>query len=163
MKMLLGKEYQTEYVWSFPVNKEAFYEKKEETITSIKSQYEKEEMEDDWYDDDFIMDDDMVVEPREEEASKVAVNDAIIGMPAPMPIYPSEEGVDNTERLQKALQKLESISNIASTTTRLARYNDPVLDIISSDTGAFFDSKKSIAETCKTIESRVNLYLAENS
>ena len=105
----------------------------------------------------------MVVEPREEEASKVAVNDAIIGMPAPMPIYPSEEGVDNTERLQKALQKLESISNIASTTTRLARYNDPVLDIISSDTGAFFDSKKSIAETCKTIESRVNLYLAENS
>lgn len=166
MKMLLGKEYQTEYVWSFPVNKEAFYEKKEETITSIKSQYEKAEMEDDWYDDDFIVDDDMVVMPREEVveveiAEELVTNDLI--MPAPMPIYPSEEGEDNTERLEKALQKIEDIANIASTTTRLARYNDPVIDIISSDTGAFFDSKKSSAETCKTIESRVNLYLAENS
>ncbi len=163
MKMLLGKEYQTEYVWNFPVNKEAFNEKKEETITSIKSQYEKEDMEDDWYDDDFIMDDDMVVMPREEEVIEVEVNDGFIGMPSPMPIYPSEEGEDNTERLEKALQKLEHISNIASTTTRLARFDDPVLDIISSDVGAFFDSQKSIAETCKTIESRVNLYLAENS
>ncbi len=146
IKMLLGKEYQTEYIWSFPVNKEVFNTKKEEVITNTKSRYEKEEMED----DDYIIDDDMVVMPR--------VEDSMIGLPNPRP-----ETASDPEKLQSVLDLIESVATIASTTTRTTHHNDPVLDIITSDTAAFFDGKKSAEETAKTIESRVNLYLSENS
>ena len=139
---------------------------KEKEITSTKSRYEKEAMEDDeYFDDDFIIDDDMVVMPREEvavttEEVEIAVDDMIGGTI----IRPTPDGEEFTsEKLERMLRSIDSIYNIATTTTRLARYNDPVLDIISSDVGAYFDSKKSAEETCKTIESRVNLYLAENS
>ena len=173
MKMLLDKEYQTEYTWTFPINKEAFEEMKEKEITSTKSRYEKEAMEDDeYFDDDFIMDDDMVVMPREEvavtteevvtEDVEIAVDD-MIGGSLIKPVAPLEDEEFTSEKLERMLRYIDSIYNIATTTTRLARYNDPVLDIISSDVGAYFDSKKSAEETCKTIESRVNLYLAENS
>lgn len=151
MKMLLGKEYQTEYIWSFPVNKEAFEENKEEAITNTKSRFEKEEMED----DDFIIDDDMIVEPRE-TAEKVIAEDSMIGLPRP-------ETESDPEKLNAALELIEKVATIATTTTRTNHDNDPVLDIITSDTAAFFDGKKSAEETAKTIESRVNLYLAENS
>lgn len=168
MKMLLDKEYQTEYTWTFPINKEAFEEMKEKEITSTKSRYEKEAMEDDeYFDDDFIMDDDMVVMPREEvavttEEVEIAVDD-MIGGSLIKPVAPLEDEEFTSEKLERMLRYIDSIYNIATTTTRLARYKDPVLDIISSDVGAYFDSKKSAEETCKTIESRVNLYLAENS
>ncbi|MBQ7897719.1 MAG: extracellular solute-binding protein [Clostridia bacterium] len=170
MKMLLAKEYQTEYTWTFPINKEAFEEMKEKEITSTKSRYEKEAMEDDeYFDDDFIMDDDMVVMPREEVAEVVVetseelvASDKVVTLPE-TPIAPVEDEEFTSEKLERMLGYIDSIYNIATTTTRLARYNDPVLDIITSDVGAYFDSKKSAEETCKTIESRVNLYLAENS
>lgn len=173
MKMLLGKDYQSEYSWSFPVNKEAFNEMKENEITSTKSRYEKEAMEDDeYFDDDFIMDDDMVVMPREEiaiateevitEDVEIAVDD-MIGGTIIRPGAPIEGEEFTSEKLERMLSYIEQVSTIATTTTRLARYNDPTLDIITSDVSAYFDSKKSAEETCKTIESRVNLYLSENS
>lgn len=160
MKMLLGKEYQTEYIWSFPVNKEAFYEQKEKVITRIKSQYEKDQMEEDYIDDD------MVVMPRKEIVGEELIieEDAVdLIKPAPLPEFPAEENENSEEKLARELARIEMVAEIASTTTRVTRNNDPVIDIISSDVGAFFDSKKSVEETCKTIESRVNLYLAENS
>ncbi len=154
MKMLLEKEYQTEYVWTFPVNKEAFEEKKNEQIEYINKRFSSDDEYGDDY--DYVIDDDMLVEPRAE----IAVEDSLI-MPRPE-IVPEDNESREAEK-QRRLAGIEKVYNIATTTTRLARMNDPVLDIISSDVGAYFDSKKSAEETSKTIESRVNLYLAENS
>lgn len=159
MKMLLEKEYQTEYVWSFPVNKEAFELKKEETIKDINNRYS----EDNEFDDDYIIDDDMIVQPRA-EISEVAVEDVIGGsLIMPRPEVVPEDNEEREAEKERLLQGIENVYNIVTNTTRLARMNDPVLDIISSDVGTYFDSKKSAEETSKTIESRVNLYLAENS
>ena len=152
MKMLLDKEYQTEYIWSFPVNKEAFEQKKAEQIENINERFNYEYNED----EDYIIDDDMVVMPRAE----IAV-DSIIGMPRPEPIPESSE--ESEKKKARLIRGVEDIAKIATSATRLSRMKDPALDIISSDVGAYFDSKKSAEETAKTIESRVNLYLAENS
>ena len=122
------------YVWSFPVTKSAFEKSKQEEIGYVKGENV----------DYGIADDDIFME---KELSMIK------------PVLPEWTNEDQTEY---ALECIERVANIATTATKVARFNDPVIDIIKGEVSAFFDSKKSIDETCKIIESRVNLYLAEN-
>ncbi|MBE6701156.1 MAG: extracellular solute-binding protein [Ruminococcaceae bacterium] len=134
LKMVFEEDYQMNYVWSFPVTKSAFEKSKQEEIGYVKGENV----------DYGIADDDIFIE---KELSMIK------------PVLPEWTNEDQTEY---ALECIERVANIATTATKVARFNDPVIDIIKGEVSAFFDSKKSIDETCKIIESRVNLYLAEN-
>ncbi len=173
LKMIFEEKYQKDFVWEFPVIKSVFEEKYQEQIEQINKEFEKENSGDnvnigvdtdgdgvvDYFGDDIIVGgDSVVIKPREEVAATEdsAVWDIMIDTPvAPELDYYQ---MSKEERLAHA----EAIYTIATTATNLTRFNDPVIDIIKTEVGAYLDSQKSLDETCKIIESRVGFYMAEN-
>ncbi len=154
LKMVFAEEYQDEYVWDFPVIKTVFDKKKQETVDNINGSDDEA--------DYPVIDDDMVVMPATEEIAVekvIASSDVMVEKPV---IGPIADDVDNTEYKERMLKFVEDNYRVASTANRIVRDNDPMIDVIKSEASAYFDSKKSLEETCKIIESRVNLYLAEN-
>lgn len=177
LKMVFEENYQTEYIWEIPVIKSAFEKMKQEAIDNANGLNNEKDYPvfDDMImpDEEIIIEDavteeivvdeavteEIIVEEDAAESSFILSKDAVIGMPKP--VFPSEE--DNLEeRKAKMLDNIEQTCRIATTANRLVRFNDPMIEVIAGECSAYFDGKKSIEETCKIIESRVNLYLAEN-
>ncbi len=145
LKMIFEEEYQSETIWEIPVIAavaEKKYQEAKDEITALG-------------DDDFYIDDDMVVTPR--VTKEVIVEDSLIA-PLPTPADDAQVG----EKTQMLLQLADNTYRIATTATKLVRQNDPVIDIIIEEAAPYLDGSKTLAETCKVIESRVNLFLSTN-
>lgn len=169
MKMVFDEEYQTEFVWDIPVIKTAFDNLKQNAIDSVNGMNDEK---------DYPVFDDMEVMPYVEEAvaeeplveeiveevTDVEVSEdsfiagkPVIGLPRPTPGAESDE-----DTKAKMLEHIEMVSQVITSANRLIRQNDPMIQIIKDECQPYFDGKKPLAETCSIIESRVNLYLAEN-
>ncbi len=146
IKSLVSEEYQENDIWNFPVLKSVYEKKKAEAIELLTPKPEDENT-DGEFDEDFVVDD-MVVMPRVTYGKMI---DSVY------PIMPEEELYRDT------VEDVESLDAMVQGASRLARYNDPVVDIITAEMGAYFDGVKSADETCRIIESRVRLYLSELS
>lgn len=151
LKMVFEEEYQKEYVWTFPVIKTAFEEKKQECIDMLLGDFEG---------DDYVDEVMPLLSSTYAEKSLVATPGNVIVEPELPETLPTDNGV--SERTQRFLEFVEENYRMATTATKLARQEDPMIEVIQSEAAAYFDGAKSLEETCKIIESRVNLYLAEN-
>lgn len=172
LKMVFEEEYQTDFVWDIPVIKTVFDKKKQEAIKNVNGMndekdypvFEEEIMPDvevEYEEDateEIVVDEELVEE--EIIVDDVIMSKPIIGMPSPMLPYDGEEDLE--ARKAKMLKNIEDVSRIATSATRLIRVNDPMIEVITTEVAPYFDGKKSLEETCTIIESRVNLYLAEN-
>lgn len=168
LKMVFEEEYQMEYIWDFPVTKAAFDKKKEEAIRDVEGMNDEKDYPV-WDDYAEVM---PAVELTEEAVEEVIVEDALVEdaetvidsdmvvKPAPMPGYGGEEDLET--RKARMLDTIERNCEIAKSASSLIRNNDPMIEVITSEAAAYLDGKKSLDETCKIIESRVSLYLAEN-
>lgn len=154
LKMVFGEEYQENYIWQIPVVKASFEKKKQKAIDNANGIYE----------DDIIVDYDMIAMSAFAEPVEVATaNEITVEKPVVLPDEPIvEEDPKVVEYRERMLKHIEDVSRLATTANRIARYNDPMIDVIADECAPYFDGKKSLEETCKIIESRVNLYLAEN-
>lgn len=73
--------------------------------------------------------------------------------------YAYEEEIDR--KLTPA--DIEQITSLIDQITTTATYDQFIMDIISEEAAAFFAGQKSAAETAKVIQSRVGIYVSEQS
>ena len=57
----------------------------------------------------------------------------------------------------------DQILDLINNTKRIVGYDNSIMDIITSETDAYFAGTKTLDETASMIQSRVNLYVAEQS
>lgn len=169
LKMVFDEEYQTDFIWEIPVTKTAFENMKQRAIDNVNGMNDEKDYP--IFDDMEIMPyvekavtEEALVEESVEEVLDVEVSEdsfiaeePIIGLPRPTPGAGSDE-----ETKAKMLEYIEMTSQVITSANRLIRQNDPMIQIIKDECQPYFDGKKPLAETCSIIESRVNLYLAEN-
>ena len=156
LKMVFDAEYQEDYVWQFPVIKAAFESKKQQAIDSVNGVVE----------DDYVVDDEIFIGMAKPAltlesvvtANEIAVEDSMILPDEPI----LEEDPKVVEYRERMLKAIEDSCRVATTAKHIVRYSDPMIEVIKGECAPYFDGKKSLEETCKIIESRVNLYLAEN-
>ena len=60
-------------------------------------------------------------------------------------------------------EQVDQILNLINTTTAVYGYDESILNIISDEAAAYFAGEKSLDDTANMIQSRVNLYVAEQS
>ena len=53
--------------------------------------------------------------------------------------------------------------DLLQSTTKVSSYDQDIMDIVTEETGAYFAGQKTVDETVKIIQNRVNLYVAEQS
>ena len=156
LKMVFDAEYQEDYTWQFPVIKTAFESKKQKAIDNVNGVVQ----------DDMIMDDEIFIgmaKPTLTVESVATANEIVVEKPVVLPDEPFvEEDPKVVEYRERMLKAIEDTCRVATTATHVVRYNDPMIEVIKGECAPYFDGKKSLEETCKIIESRVNLYLAEN-
>lgn len=169
LKMVFDEEYQTEFIWEIPVTKTAFDNMKQKAIDNVKGMNDEkdypvfDDMEIMPYVEEAVTEEAVVEETVEEELDVEVSEDSfiaekpVIGLPRPIPGAGSDE-----ETKAKMLEHIEMTCRAVTSANRLIRQNDPMIQIIKDECQPYFDGKKPLAETCSIIESRVNLYLAEN-
>ncbi len=141
LKMIFSEEYQTEYVWEVPVIKSAFEQKKQEAIDSVNNMNSQP---------DYPVDEGVEILPAAENSFVME-----------KPLLPMPGVENNAETKAGMLEHIAQTADVLTSANRVVRYNDPMVKVISDECQPYFDGKKSLEETCKIIESRVNLYLAE--
>ena len=60
-------------------------------------------------------------------------------------------------------EQVDQILDLINTTTAVYGYDESILNIISDEATAYFAGEKSLDDTANMIQSRVNLYVAEQS
>ena len=60
-------------------------------------------------------------------------------------------------------EQVDQILDLINTTTAVYGYDESILNIISDEAAAYFAGEKSLDDTANMIQSRVNLYVAEQS
>ena len=58
-------------------------------------------------------------------------------------------------------EQYDDLMALINSTTAIGSYDESIMSIITDVTGSFFAGEKSAEDTAKTIQSRVNLYVAE--
>ena len=60
-------------------------------------------------------------------------------------------------------EQADEILGLINATTAVYGYDESILNIISDEAAAYFAGEKSLDDTANMIQSRVNLYVAEQS
>ena len=60
-------------------------------------------------------------------------------------------------------EQVDQILDLINATTAVYGYDESILNIISDEATAYFAGEKSLDDTANMIQSRVNLYVAEQS
>ena len=60
-------------------------------------------------------------------------------------------------------EQVDQILDLINATTAVYGYDESILNIISDEAAAYFAGEKSLDDTANMIQSRVNLYVAEQS
>ena len=143
---LVRKDWQTGYnIWNFPVNKAAFDEKMEQAMTE---QYQTDE------NGDQILDEngDPIKLPKTSYYTAVARTADTVS--------PDSGRVDIYALSQ---EQADMILDVISKTTRVISYDESIMNIVTDEAAPFFAGQATAEETAAAIQSRVQLYVAEQS
>lgn len=157
MKQFLNEEYQSSYnIWSFPINQAAFDAKLKEMMTE---EYQT--------DDNgnpiripkvtYYTDGNGTMTGYSTGNGGVAVMQASADGSVEM----GENGEVNVYAMTQ--EQADEILGLINATTAVYGYDESILNIISDEAAAYFAGEKSLDDTANMIQSRVNLYVAEQS
>lgn len=165
MKQFLNEEYQSSYnIWSFPINQAAFDAKLKEMMTE---EYQTD-------DNGNVMKDDNGNPIRIPKVTYYTDGNgtmtgystgnggvAVMQAPADGSVEMGENGEVNVYAMTQ--EQADEILGLINATTAVYGYDESILNIISDEAAAYFAGEKSLDDTANMIQSRVNLYVAEQS
>lgn len=165
MKQFLNEEYQSSYnIWSFSINQAAFDAKLKEMMTE---EYQTD-------DNGNVMKDDNGNPIRIPKVTYYTDGNgtmtgystgnggvAVMQASADGSVEMGENGEVNVYAMTQ--EQADEILGLINATTAVYGYDESILNIISDEAAAYFAGEKSLDDTANMIQSRVNLYVAEQS
>lgn len=163
MKQFLTEDYQLgSNVWNFPINQKAFDQKLKDAMTE---EYQTDENGNVMKDENgnpiripkmtyYTTDTGGGVAfgtTTETAASTVVIGGTGVNEDGSISIYAMTQ------------EQVDQILDLINTTTAVYGYDESILNIISDEAAAYFAGEKSLDDTANMIQSRVNLYVAEQS
>ena len=163
MKQFLTEDYQLgSNVWNFPINQKAFDQKLKDAMTE---EYQTDENGNVMKDENgnpiripkmtyYTTDTGGGVAfgtTTETAASTVVIGGTGVNEDGSISIYAMTQ------------EQVDQILDVINTTTAVYGYDESILNIISDEAAAYFAGEKSLDDTANMIQSRVNLYVAEQS
>lgn len=163
MKQFLTEDYQSGYnVWNFPINQKAFDQKMKDAMTE---EYQTDE------NGNVVKDENgnpiripkmtyyttdagggvAFAATTETAASTVVIGGSGVNEDGSISIYAMTQ------------EQADQILDLINATTAVYGYDESILNIISDEAAAYFAGEKSLDDTANMIQSRVNLYVAEQS
>ena len=146
LSQLVREDYQSgDNVWNFPVNQKAFDAKMKEAMTE---EYQTDE------NGNQILDEngDPIKIPKTTYYTATASSTTLDSDdPGRVDIYALSQ------------EQADQILDVISKTTRLSVYDESIMDIVNDEAAPFFAGQATAAETASAIQSRVKLYVAEQS
>ena len=161
MKQFLNEEYQSgSNVWSFPINQNAFDAKLTEMMTE---EYQKDE-------NGNIVKDENGDPVRVPKITYYVDNGGMVGYSSGSvsvmeATADGETASDPNEVNVYAMtqEQADQILDLLNNTHCVYGYDDSIMSIITDEAQAYFAGEKSLDDTANMIQSRVNLYVAEQS
>ena len=165
MKQFLNEEYQSSYnIWSFPINQNAFDAKLKKMMTE---EYQTDDNGNVMKDDNgnpiripkvtYYTDGSGNMTGYSTGNGGVAVmeasSDGSVGM--------GENGEVNVYAMTQ--EQADEILGLINATTAVYGYDESIMNIITDEAAPYFAGEKSLDDTVNMIQSRVNLYVAEQS
>ena len=165
MKQFLNEEYQSSYnIWSFPINQAAFDAKLKEMMTE---EYQKDDNGNVMKDDNgnpiripkvtYYTDGSGNMTGYSTGNGGVAVMEASSDGSVAM----GENGEVNVYAMTQ--EQADEILGLINATTAVYGYDESIMSIITDEAAPYFAGEKSLDDTVNMIQSRVNLYVAEQS
>ena len=165
MKQFLNEEYQSSYnIWSFPINQAAFDAKLKEMMTE---EYQKD-------DNGNVMKDDNGNPIRIPKVTYYTDGNgtmtgystgnggvAVMQASADGSVEMGENGEVNVYAMTQ--EQADEILGLINATTAVYGYDESIMGIITDEAAPYFAGEKSLDDTVSMIQSRVNLYVAEQS
>ena len=163
MKQFLNEDYQSGYnVWNFPINQKAFDQKMKDAMTE---EYQTDENGNVVKDENgnpiripkmtYYTDGNgggvMYGMTAEAASSTVVIGGTVVNDDGSISIYAMTQ------------EQADQILDLINATTAVYGYDESILNIISDEAAAYFAGEKSLDDTANMIQSRVNLYVAEQS
>ena len=163
MKQFLTEDYQLgSDVWNFPINQKAFDQKMKDAMTE---EYQTDE------NGNVVKDENgnpiripkmtyyttdtgggvAFAATTETAASTVVIGGSGVNEDGSISIYAMTQ------------EQADQILDLINATTAVYGYDESILNIISDEAAAYFAGEKSLDDTANMIQSRVNLYVAEQS
>ena len=163
MKQFLTEDYQSgSNVWNFPINQKAFDQKMKDAMTE---EYQTDE------NGNVVKDENgnpiripkmtyyttdagggvAFAATTETAASTVVIGGSGVNEDGSISIYAMSQ------------EQADQILDLINATTAVYGYDESILNIISDEAAAYFAGEKSLDDTANMIQSRVNLYVAEQS
>ena len=165
MKQFLDEEYQSSYnIWNFPINQAAFDAKLKAMMTE---EYQKD------VNGNIMKDDDgnpiripKVTYYTDASGNMTGYSTGNGGMAVMQTttdgsVEMGENGEVNVYAMSQ--EQADQILDLINATTAVYGYDQSIMDIISAEAAAYFAGEKSLDDTVNMIQSRVNLYVAEQS
>lgn len=161
MKQFLNEEYQSSYqIWNFPINQAAFDAKLKEMMTE---EYQTDE-------NGNIMKDSAGNPIRIPKVTYYVDGGGMVGYSTASggvmeATADGETASDPNEVNVYAMtqEQADEILGLINATTAVYGYDSSIMDIITAEAAAYFAGDKSLDDTANMIQSRVNLYVAEQS
>ena len=165
MKQFLNEEYQSSYsIWSFPINQAAFDAKLKEMMTE---EYQTD-------DNGNVMKDDNGNPIRIPKVTYYTDGNgtmtgystgnggvAVMQASADGSVEMGENGEVNVYAMTQ--EQADEILGLINATTAVYGYDESIMGIITDEAAPYFAGEKSLDDTFNMIQSRVNLYVAEQS
>lgn len=165
MKQFLNEEYQSSYnIWSFPINQAAFDAKLKEMMTE---EYQTD-------DNGNVMKDDNGNPIRIPKVTYYTDGNgtmtgystgnggvAVMQASADGSVEMGENGEVNVYAMTQ--EQADEILGLINATTAVYGYDESIMNIITDEAAPYFAGEKSLDDTVNMIQSRVNLYVAEQS
>ena len=146
LSQLVREDYQSgDNVWNFPVNQKAFDAKMKEAMTE---EYQTDE------NGNQILDEngDPIKIPKTTYYTAAASSTTLDSDdPGRVDIYALSQ------------EQADQILDVISKTTRLSVYDEAIMDIVNDEAAPFFAGQATAEETASAVQSRVKLYVAEQS
>lgn len=165
MKQFLNEEYQSSYnIWSFPINQNAFDAKLKKMMTE---EYQTDENGNVMKDENgnpiripkvtYYTDGNGTMTGYSTGNGGVAVMQASTDGSVEM----GENGEVNVYAMTQ--EQADEILGLINATTAVYGYDESIMNIITDEAAPYFAGEKSLDDTVNMIQSRVNLYVAEQS
>ena len=163
MKQFLTEDYQLgSNVWNFPINQKAFDQKLKNAMTE---EYQTDE------NGNVVKDENgnpiripKMTYYTTDTGSGVTFGAATAPAASTVVIGGTAVNDDGSISIYAMTQEqVDQILDLINTTTAVYGYDESILNIISDEAAAYFAGEKSLDDTANMIQSRVNLYVAEQS
>ena len=159
MKQFLNEDYQSGYnVWNFPINQKAFDQKMKDAMTE---EYQTDE------NGNVVKDENgnpIRIPKMTYYTTDMGGGVAFAATTETVMIGGSGVNEDGSISIYAMTQEqVDQILDLINATTAVYGYDESILNIISDEAAAYFAGEKSLDDTANMIQSRVNLYVAEQS